>query len=90
MSGMRLGMDMHVRQSQNMILAPRMIQSMEILQLPIADLQAKIEKELQENPSWSRRRSTGTRTTLSRSSTPPARPSSTTRPATSSSTGWTS
>jgi RNA polymerase sigma-54 factor len=35
---------------QKMILAPRMIQSMEILQLPIVDLQAKIEKELQENP----------------------------------------
>ncbi len=31
-------------------LAPRLIQSMEILQLPIADLQAKIERELQENP----------------------------------------
>jgi RNA polymerase sigma-54 factor len=50
MSGMRLGMDMAPRQDQKMILAPRMIQSMEILQLPIADLQAKIEKELQENP----------------------------------------
>jgi RNA polymerase sigma-54 factor len=43
-------MDMHVRQTQNMILAPRMIQSMEILQLSITDLQAKIEKALQENP----------------------------------------
>ncbi len=50
MSGMRLGMDMVMRPDQKMILAPRMIQSMEILQLPIADLQAKIEKELQENP----------------------------------------
>jgi RNA polymerase sigma-54 factor len=50
MSGMRMGMDLSVRMNQQMILAPRMIQSMEILQLPIADLQAKIEKELQENP----------------------------------------
>src|ERR687888_560071 len=50
MSGLRLGMDVHLRQDQKMVLAPRMIQSMEILQLPIADLQAKIEKELQENP----------------------------------------
>src|SRR4051812_14805225 len=50
MSGMRLGMDMTIHQGQKMLLAPRMIQSMEILQLPIADLQAKIEKELQENP----------------------------------------
>ncbi len=50
MSGMRIGMDLSTRMDQKMILAPRMIQSMEILQLPIIDLQAKIEKELQENP----------------------------------------
>jgi RNA polymerase sigma-54 factor len=47
---MRIGMDLSARMDQKMILAPRMIQSMEILQLPIIDLQAKIEKELQENP----------------------------------------
>jgi RNA polymerase sigma-54 factor len=35
---------------QKMILAPRMIQSMEILQLPIMALQERIEHELQENP----------------------------------------
>ena len=39
-----------MRPDLKQVLAPRMIQSMEILQLPIADLQAKIEKELQENP----------------------------------------
>src|SRR3954452_17407424 len=50
MSGMRIGMDMHTRMDLKMLLAPRMIQSMEILQLPIIDLQAKIDKELQENP----------------------------------------
>ena len=50
MSGMRLGMDLSMRPDLRQVLAPRMIQSMEILQLPIADLQAKIEKELQENP----------------------------------------
>src|SRR5262245_21381554 len=50
MSGLRMGMDLSMRPDLNMVLAPRMIQSMEILQLPIADLQAKIEKELQENP----------------------------------------
>src|SRR5437868_13218192 len=50
MSGMRMGMDLSARLDQRLILAPRMIQSMEILQLPIVDLQAKIEKELQENP----------------------------------------
>src|ERR1700746_3773285 len=36
--------------SQKLILAPRMIQSMEILQLPIMALQERIEQELQENP----------------------------------------
>ena len=38
------------RMTQNMILAPRMIQSMEILQLPIMALQERIQQELQENP----------------------------------------
>jgi len=50
MNGMRIGMDISHRQDMKMILAPRMIQSMEILQLPIVDLQAKIEEELQKNP----------------------------------------
>src|ERR1700746_467203 len=36
--------------SQKLILAPRMIQSMEILQLPIMALQERIQQELQENP----------------------------------------
>jgi RNA polymerase sigma-54 factor len=38
------------RLEQRMILAPRMIQSMEILQLPIMALQERIQQELQENP----------------------------------------
>src|SRR5947209_11366716 len=38
------------KMSQNMILAPRMIQSMGILQLPIMALQERIQQELQENP----------------------------------------
>lgn len=36
--------------AQKQILAPRMIQSMEILQLPIMELQERIEEELVENP----------------------------------------
>ena len=36
--------------AQKQVLAPRMIQSMEILQLPIMALQERIEQELQENP----------------------------------------
>lgn len=48
MQGMR--MDMSQRMSQQMILAPRMIQSMEILQMPIMDLQERIQQELDGNP----------------------------------------
>src|SRR5580658_6364860 len=48
MSSMR--MEMSPRLQLTMKLAPRMIQSMEILQLPIAELQERIEAELQENP----------------------------------------
>src|SRR2546428_2782174 len=47
---MRLDATMTQRMDQKMILAPRMIQSMEILQLPIMALQERIEQELQENP----------------------------------------
>src|SRR5438309_6923719 len=47
---MRLDTHLSQRMDQRMILAPRMIQSMEILQLPIMDLQARIQQELQENP----------------------------------------
>src|SRR6516225_9665973 len=47
---MQFDTSMHQRMEQKMILAPRMIQSMEILQLPIMALQERIEQELQENP----------------------------------------
>src|ERR1700681_2868398 len=47
---MRLETGMQQRMDQRMILAPRMIQSMEILQLPIMALQERIQQELQENP----------------------------------------
>lgn len=47
---MRLDTSMSQRMSQTMVLAPRMIQSMEILQLPIMALQERIEHEMQENP----------------------------------------
>lgn len=47
---MRLDTTMSQRMSQTMVLAPRMIQSMEILQLPIMALQERIQQELQENP----------------------------------------
>lgn len=50
MSTMRMEMSPKLGQHLQLKLAPRMIQSMEILQLPIIDLQERIDKELQENP----------------------------------------
>src|SRR5262245_57334725 len=50
MSQMRMDLGQVMRPEQRLILAPRMIQSMEILQLPIMALQERIEQELQENP----------------------------------------
>lgn len=47
---MSMGMEQKLQQRQTMILAPRMIQSMEILQLPILALQERIEQEIIENP----------------------------------------
>src|SRR5438045_3221945 len=47
---MQLNTTLSQRLSQQMVLAPRMIQSMEILQLPIMALQERILQELQENP----------------------------------------
>src|SRR6267154_2094521 len=47
---MRLDTTIVQRMDQRMLLAPRMIQSMEILQLPIMALQERIQQELQENP----------------------------------------
>jgi RNA polymerase sigma-54 factor len=41
---------METRQLQTQKLAPKMIQSMEILQLPILALQERVEQELSENP----------------------------------------
>lgn len=47
---MRLSFGLEARQVQTQKLAPRMIQSMEILQLPIQALQERIEQEMEENP----------------------------------------
>src|SRR5271168_3143514 len=47
---MRLSFGQEMRLVQKQVLAPRMIQSMEILQLPIMALQERIEQEIQENP----------------------------------------
>jgi len=47
---MRISFVQEARQVQVQKLAPRMIQSMEILQLPILALQERIDQELAENP----------------------------------------
>ncbi|HOK94615.1 MAG TPA: RNA polymerase factor sigma-54 [Anaerohalosphaeraceae bacterium] len=47
---MKLSMTGQMRMEQKMKLAPRMIQSMEVLQLPMLALQEKIEAELNSNP----------------------------------------
>lgn len=47
---MRMSLGLQARQLQTQKLAPRMIQSMEILQLPALALQERIEQEMNENP----------------------------------------
>jgi RNA polymerase sigma-54 factor len=47
---MRLDTSQQMRIEMRLRMAPRMIQSMEILQLPIMALQERIEQELSENP----------------------------------------
>lgn len=46
---MRFDTSQHMRMSQQMKLAPRMIQSMEILQMPLLQLEERIEQELESN-----------------------------------------
>ena len=46
---MHLNVGLQQQQKQIMTLSPRMIQSMEILQLPIMALQERVEQELEEN-----------------------------------------
>jgi RNA polymerase sigma-54 factor len=47
---MQLSQSMQMRPEMRQLLTPRMIQSMEILQLPLALLEERIEQELQNNP----------------------------------------
>ncbi|MEM6330529.1 MAG: RNA polymerase factor sigma-54 [Planctomycetota bacterium] len=51
---MRLSFGQQMQLAQKQVLAPRMIQSMEILQLPIMALQERIEQEMEENPCLDR------------------------------------
>src|SRR6266513_4906672 len=47
---MELSQSTSMRMEQRQLLTPRMIQSMEILQLPLMALEERIEQELQNNP----------------------------------------
>ena len=47
---MQLNLGTTMRPEMSLTISPRMIQSMEILQLPVMALQERIEHELQENP----------------------------------------
>jgi RNA polymerase sigma-54 factor len=47
---MRLSLGLEQKLVQKQVLAPRMIQSMEILQLPLLALEERIEQEMNENP----------------------------------------
>ncbi len=47
---MRLSLGQQMQMAQKQVLAPRMIQSMEILQLPVLALQERIEQEMEDNP----------------------------------------
>ncbi len=47
---MRLDTSQQMRTEMRLRMAPRMIQSMEILQLPVMALQERIDQELIENP----------------------------------------
>jgi RNA polymerase sigma-54 factor len=48
---MRFETSQHMKMGQTMRMAPRMIQSMEILQMPLAELEERIEQELESNPT---------------------------------------
>ncbi len=50
MSGMQLTQSAGLRMEQRQLLTPRMIQSMEILQMPLTALEERIEQELEQNP----------------------------------------
>ena len=47
---MEMSQSLGLRQDMRQLLTPRMIQSMEILQLPLMALEERIEQEMQSNP----------------------------------------
>lgn len=51
MAALGFGMSMSMGQRMDMVMTPQMIQSMEMLQLPLLALEQKISQELMENPA---------------------------------------
>lgn len=45
------GLGLHMSQRQEMVMTPQMIQSMELLQMPLMELEQRIQTELLENPA---------------------------------------
>jgi RNA polymerase sigma-54 factor len=68
---MRLDTTQQMRTEMRLRMAPRMIQSMEILQLPIMALQERIEQELGENPVLEDLRETPTEAAADEAAAPP-------------------
>src|SRR5271163_4819649 len=56
---MQLSQSASMRQEMRQLLTPRMIQSMEILQLPLMALEERIEQELETNPVLEMQEDTG-------------------------------
>ena len=66
---MQLNLGTSMRTELLQVISPRMIQSMEILQLPVMALQERIEHELQENPVLELRNRAPTRKAIERAGT---------------------
>lgn len=67
---MRLDTSQQMRTDMRLRMAPRMIQSMEILQLPVMALQERIDQELMENPLLEDLRETATAESNTEEETP--------------------
>ena len=83
---MRLETSQQMRTEMRLRMAPRMIQSMEILQLPIMALQERIDQELSENPVLVELRETSAAEATARRSAGRQRPNPSLRPSPTSST----
>ena len=48
---MNLSQNLNVQLSQKLVLSHEMLQSLELIQLPVLELKEKIEQEVMENPA---------------------------------------